>query len=136
MHEDEFDFWLGEWEVTWGDGLRGHNTVRRILDGLVVLEEFDGRPGEDLQGKSVSVFDREAGVWRQTWVDNHGGYLDFVGRFRGGVMDLRRETGTAAYRMRWSDIEPDSLTWRWERRDHGTRRWTTLWRLAYARAPA
>lgn len=136
VHEDEFDFWLGSWDVSWADGARGRNVVRKILSGRVVLEEFDGRPGTPLRGTSVSVFDHDAGVWRQTWVDNQGNYLDFAGSFRRGVMDLRRDGGRFAYRMRWLDIERDSVTWLWERRAPDARRWTTLWRLAYARAKA
>jgi hypothetical protein len=134
LHEDEFDFWLGSWDVRWADGSHGRNTVRKILEGRVVQEEFDGRPGTTLQGTSLSVFDRSAGVWRQTWVDNQGGYLDFAGGVRRGVMDLRRDDGEAAFRMRWLDVESASLTWLWERRLHRERSWTTLWRLDYTRA--
>ncbi len=133
MHEEEFDFWLGSWEVRWADGAHGRNTVRKILDDRVVHEDFDGRPGTTLCGTSVSVFDRNAGLWRQTWVDNQGGYLDFSGGFARGVMDLRRDDGSAIFRMRWLDIGRDSLTWLWQRRVHGERRWTTLWRLDYTR---
>ena len=133
VREDEFDFWVGRWDVSWGDGARGRNVVRKILDERVVLEEFDGRPGTTLRGTSVSVFDREAGLWRQTWVDNQGGYLEFAGRFRRGAMELRRNGADAEFRMRWLDIEERALTWLWERRDRGARRWKTLWRLDYTR---
>ncbi|HXH98431.1 MAG TPA: hypothetical protein VNH40_14580, partial [Gaiellaceae bacterium] len=70
MHRDEFDFWLGSWNVRWADDAHGRNTVRKILDDRVVHEDFDGRPGTTLRGTSVSVFDESAGLWRQTWVDN------------------------------------------------------------------
>lgn len=112
MHGDEFDFWLGRWEVHWGEGARGANTVRRVLGGKVILEEFDGRPGTELEGMSVSVYHPEGDVWRQTWVDSQGNYLDFVGSFQNGVMDLRRETPEGIFRMRWFEIGPDSLWWR------------------------
>ena len=32
-----------------------------------------------------------AGKWKQTWVDNEGGYLDFVGESKDGQMILSRE---------------------------------------------
>jgi hypothetical protein len=31
--ENQFDFWLGEWEATWGEDSKGTNHVQRILDG-------------------------------------------------------------------------------------------------------
>ena len=29
---DALDFWLGSWAVSWADGGRGTNTIRRVLD--------------------------------------------------------------------------------------------------------
>ena len=133
----EFDFWLGEWDLSWGDGQRGTNSVYQDFDGRVIVESFDGRPSIELQGTSLSVFDVEARCWRQTWVDSNGSYLDFRGEFRDGQMDLRTEREVegrpALLRMRWFDIERDSLTWAWERSTDGGRRWETLWRIAYSR---
>jgi hypothetical protein len=52
--------WLGAWDCRWEGGY-GTNTITSELDGAVLLERFDGRPGTELQGISVSVFDeREA----------------------------------------------------------------------------
>jgi hypothetical protein len=36
-------------------------------------------------------------------------------------------------RMVWSHVEPDSLTWRWQRSDDDGATWTTNWELAYRR---
>jgi hypothetical protein len=40
---------------------------------------------------SVSTFVTRAGKWKQIWVDNKGGYLDFVGECKDGKMILSRE---------------------------------------------
>ena len=56
---DDLDFWVGEWDARW-DGGHGTNTVTSELDGAVILERFDGRPGTTLRGLSVSVFDARA----------------------------------------------------------------------------
>ena len=94
----DFDFWVGEWDGQW-EGGRGSNTVTSELDGSVILERFDGRPGTTLQGLSLSVFDRERECWRQTWVDSNGGYLDFTGGVGDdGVMELRHEQREATAR--------------------------------------
>jgi hypothetical protein len=128
----DFDFWLGEWEVRWDDGTHsGTNVIERILDGRVLLERFDGRPGIELQGMSLSVYDEAARVWRQTWVDNQGSYLEFAGTLADGVMDLRGKPNGEPVRMQWRDIRSDALTWLWQRSDRKT--WMTLWELQYRR---
>src|SRR5437764_1812067 len=92
----QLDFWVGEWDLTWpgtsaGEVQHGTNSIRRVLDGCVVEENFSGGTDMHLRGKSDSTFDTRAGKWKQTWVDNEGGYLDFVGEFKGGQMILARE---------------------------------------------
>jgi hypothetical protein len=136
----QFDFWLGDWDCAWEDGRGAHvatNSVYLDLGGKVVVESFDGRPTIDFQGLSFSVYDRGAACWKQTWVDSDGSYLDFTGRFEDGVMELRRTAEvdgvTALFRMRWENIERDSLDWSWQRSDDGGESWTSLWELEYRR---
>lgn len=133
----QFDFWLGTWDLTWGDGLRGSNRIERALDGHVVRENFDGRPGTPLQGLSVSTYDAASGLWRQTWVDNAGSYLDFSGGMSGEQMILTREATIdgrpARQRMVWLNIAADSLDWHWDRSEDGGATWQTLWALHYER---
>jgi hypothetical protein len=128
----EFDFWVGEWDARW-DGGRGTNVVTAELDGAVVLERFDGRPGTELRGISVSVHDGTE--WRQTWVDSQHGYLDFRGGMRDGIMELRHERDVdgelVPFRMRFTEIADDSFTWLWERGRNGA--WEVQWRIAYTR---
>jgi len=132
--EKQFDFWLGEWAVTWGEDGTGTNHVTRILDEKIVQENFNG--GE-LHGLSFSAFDKERGLWCQTWVDNSGGYLDFTGEFSGGKMILSRDAivqGQACkQRMVWFDIESDKFEWNWERSDDNGATWQVKWNIHYAR---
>ncbi len=131
----QFDFWLGEWECAW-EGGSGSNRVTKILDGRVIQEEFDGRPGLALQGRSLSIYDEGIGKWRQTWVDNEGGYLDLAGEFSDGEMRLftQREVQgrTVHLRMIFADITPDSFHWRWESSPDGVE-WQTRWAIRYTR---
>lgn len=130
-----FDFWLGEWACTW-EGGNGTNRVTKILDGRVIQEEFDGRPGLSLQGRSLSIFDESVGQWRQTWVDNEGGYLDLAGDFTDGEMRLftqRTVQGRALHlRMIFTNITADGFDWRWESSPDGTE-WQTRWAIRYTR---
>jgi hypothetical protein len=119
----QFDFWLGDWDLTWGEDGRGTNRITSILDGCVIQEEFDGTPSISLKGMSISTYNSAFGKWQQTWVDNSGGYLDFVGGFADGKMTLSREATIdgkpVRQRMVFYNIQPDELDWNWERSDDG-----------------
>lgn len=133
----QFDFWLGEWDLSWGDGDTATNSVYLDFDGRVLVESFDGRPSLELQGMSVSTFDVDRQQWRQTWVDNQGSTYVFTGGFRDGTMELRTETQIdgrpAVLRMRWFNIHEEALDWAWERSDDGGTTWQALWEVAYSR---
>jgi len=132
--ENQFDFWLGEWDVTWSEDGRATNQIERILDGKIIQENFTA---PDLHGISVSVYDPERKLWCQTWVDNNGIYLDFTGRFEDGKMILVRDAivrGEACkQRMVWYEIQPDQFEWNWERSDDDGATWRTLWQIHYQR---
>lgn len=138
----QFDFWIGEWTCT-GESYDGNgkaqptaaeNTIRRTHDGHVIQEDFR-MPG--LQGLSVSVYDAKAGLWKQTWVDNQGGYIDLQGGFKDGRMVLQtlpKPKAPAAFnRMVFRDIAKDSFDWDWEASADGGKTWTLSWHLHYRR---
>jgi hypothetical protein len=139
----QFDFWVGEWDLTWpgtaaGQTAHGSNSVKSTLDGCVVQENFSGLDAMPLRGISVSMFDARSGKWKQTWVDNQGGYLDFTGEFRDGQMMLQRESikadGTKVQqRMVYKNISPDEFDWSWERSLDGGKTWQVLWPIHYKR---
>jgi len=126
----DFDFWLGTWRARWGnDGAQGTNTITKECGGRVVYERFDGHPGANFTGMSVSVYDEHEDCWRQTWVDDAGNYFELVGRFKDGEMTLLcRNT----YRMRFFEITADAFKWTWERRAGDA--WELSWAIDYERA--
>jgi hypothetical protein len=136
----QFDFWVGDWDAAYtmgGKALASRNRISKILDGCAVLEEFTGAPGIKLEGRSHSVYDRGSRKWKQTWVDNSGSYLDFVGELADGRMILSREAERAGrkflQRMVWQDIQPSAFKWLWQRSDDGGATWNTLWAIDYKR---
>ena len=141
--QKQLDFWVGEWELTWpgekaGETGHGTNSITRILDGCVVQETFSGGDSMHLRGSSVSIFDSTAGKWKQTWVDNEGGYLDFVGELKDGQMMLQREAvrndGTKVLqRMVFKNIGPNELDWSWEASRDGGKTWQVQWPIHYKR---
>ncbi len=136
----QFDFWIGEWDLTWGEDAEvgaGTNVITAELDSCVIEENFTALEDEPFVGKSVSVYDSESGLWKQTWVDNHGNYLDFDGGFRDGKMILQRRTHQEDeeiwQRMVWYNISDDSLDWNWEKSTDGGQNWQVLWKIHYLR---
>lgn len=133
----QFDFWLGEWDLTWGEDGRGTNRITAKYGGCVILEQFDGAPGMDFQGTSVSAYNPKAGLWRQTWVDSQGAYIDLIGSFEEGKMTLVNQPlgsdGSELYRMIFYNIEPNSLDWNWERSEDGGNNWELRWKIHYER---
>jgi hypothetical protein len=123
--DNGLDFWIGEWDVRW-DGGAGTNTITPELGGGVVLERFES---PDLRGLSVSVHDGER--WRQAWVDSNDTYLDFTGGWAGDEFELLHVRDDACFRMRFTEIGPDSLVWLWEQRVAAA--WELKWRIDYAR---
>jgi hypothetical protein len=139
----QLDFWVGDWDLTWpgekqGEIARGSNSIKRIMNGCVVQENFSGGDSMPLRGMSISLFDTTTGKWKQTWVDNEGAYLDFVGEFKDGQMILGRETsrpdGTRILqRMVFKNIEQNELDWSWEASKDGGKTWTVQWPIHYKR---
>ncbi len=134
LPENQFDFWLGEWNLVWGEDGKGTNRIGRILDGKIIQENFSA---PDLQGMSVSSYDAGRNCWCQTWVDNNGTYLDFTGTFHEGRMILTRDAIIRAeackQRMVWYNIQQDEFDWNWERSDDGGETWRILWQIKYTR---
>jgi hypothetical protein len=89
----QFDFWVGDWELSWPASAsserkpgQGVNHIEIVLDKCVIVERFDGTPATSLRGMSVSTFNARTRQWQQTWVDNDGSYLDFIGGFKNGQL--------------------------------------------------
>ena len=142
----QFGFWLGEWDLSWpaeqtggkpNERATATNRIERLFGQCVVEENFATADGS-LRGRSLSVFDPENGLWRQTWVDSTGGYLMFSGGFDGENMELRtseveRGGETIVNRMVFHDIGEASLRWDWQGSRNGGETWTELWTIAYTR---
>ena len=143
--EDEYrqlDFWLGEWDLSWdnGDGSIGTGTnsiTQQPYGNCVIMENFDGAPSIPLKGMSVSTYHKPVGQWRQTWVDNTGGFF----ALHGGPTDdgnfsleLQRLSNNGPYRrMIWKNIKANSMDWHWQGRSNSDEGWSDLWVIKYSR---
>ncbi|MDO1558021.1 hypothetical protein Q0812_01090 [Brevundimonas sp. 2R-24] len=74
-HANEFDFWVGEWNVYGRNGqLGGSSRISKRSSGCAVLEEWTNAGG--VEGLSLNFVDPDSGEWRQEWMgtNNYAGY--------------------------------------------------------------
>lgn len=138
----QLDFWVGVWDARWEASQSipagtGTNTITREYGDCVIQEQFDGGASTGgLIGHSVSTYHAPAQVWRQTWVDNQGGYFALTGGPVGDdfvLTSYRINTATPAQRMVFTDITQNSFTWRWQSTPDAGATWTDSWVIYYTR---
>ncbi len=138
-----FDFWIGEWDLTWNDPdgsvATGTNIITKILDEKVIMEYFTGLTGQakGYKGQSVSILDNRTGVWRQTWVDNQSAYLPFTGGAEGKNRFFEQEFMNNGKlqkgKMIFHDITEEKFVWDWMQSTDSGATWTTQWTIRYTR---
>jgi hypothetical protein len=143
----QLDFWLGEWDLSWpaeqaggepGETMTGTNRLTKLFGDCVIEENFSTSDAS-YHGRSLSVFDANAGIWRQTWVDSQGAYLVFTGGMERDEMILSTTPlvdgdQVIVNRMVFSDITPTSLYWRWQRTTDSGVTWSDNWTITYTRS--
>lgn len=142
----QLDFWVGDWDAEWdnADGSigAGRNRISRDEFGdCVIYERFstDQFSPNGYRGMSVSMFHAPVGQWRQTWVDDQGGYFALVGGPVEGepysfeVVNTRITETAPHLRMIWQDVEENSFVWRWQIRRSEDEEWTDQWYIRYTR---
>jgi hypothetical protein len=140
---NQLDFWLGTWKGTWSqNGKEGSavNTITKTHGGCVVHENFVGAGAGGLIGSSYSVFDARSKGWKQTWVDNQGGYLSLIGGTDNGAMTFghgftAKDGRKIQQRMRFTNVKADSFDWYWESSPDEGKTWKVQWLINYVRQP-
>jgi len=138
--QKQLEFWVGDWDLTWPGEKQGeldHGThVHRLLGQLRRAREFFRRQGHAPARISVSIFDTRARKWKQTWVDNEGGYLDLSVNSRWSddsdgamVCDRMGPRLPSVWCSRTS--RRMSLDWNWEASTDGGKSWQVTWPIHY-----
>ena len=128
----QFDFWIGDWEVTRPDGkVAGHNRITPILGGCALREEWTGARGN--QGTSLNAWDPEKHAWRQTWVDQSGTLLLLAGGIEGGRMVLQSGEGAERQRITWTPLPDGRVRQLWDSTTDGGRTWKVEFDGMYAK---
>jgi hypothetical protein len=135
----QFDFWLGEWDVTNPAGrLVGHNRIESAHAGCALIEHWTGAGG--VTGTSLNVYDRDRRQWHQTWVDSGGDLLQLDGGIAGGAMVLAGEASdpktpakSASQRITWTPQPDGRVRQLWESSTDAGKTWTVIFDGIYAR---
>lgn len=133
-----FDFWVEVWEVFNPAGQQvGTNTIEKILDGCVLLENWTSRAANT--GKSFNYIDKADGKWRQLWVDSNGNNTLYVGTFQDGslVYETTSEApNTPHFRMTFTPLPDGRVRQFIEQTTDGGQTWTVAFDGYYVRKPA
>ena len=133
----QFDFWIGDWEVTGARGQRaGSNRIERTLGGCVLYESWTGAGPS--RGHSFNIFDPGDTRWHQTWVDNSGTLLQVSGGMVNGEMVMEGERrlpdGTRQLeRITWTPNADGTVRQHWQASRDAGMRWTTVFDGTYRR---
>ncbi|MCX6275665.1 MAG: hypothetical protein NTV09_10715, partial [Bacteroidetes bacterium] len=128
----QFDFWIGDWDLTWNDSLKGINHVTKEYQSCVIHENFNSFNDQFL-GQSFSVYNKKEKMWQQTWIDNQNSYLLFNGGLTGKemILNLVSKDSTKITRMRFTGITENNFDWFWESSADNGKNWKTLWQIHY-----
>ena len=136
----QFDFWLGEWDVTSHGTPAGTNHINAIQGGCVLQENWRGAGPGGITGSSFNIYDRERATWHQTWVDSSGTLLLLDGGIVDGSMVLEGERpapggkGSVRHRIAWTPNEDGTIRQLWEASQDGGANWSVLFDGLYTRA--
>jgi tetratricopeptide (TPR) repeat protein len=136
----EFDFWLGEWNVssTQGATPAGNSKIELILGDCVIQENWSSLNSPYI-GKSYNIYNAALKRWEQYWVDSVGGNIFFHGELKDGVMDywtdeIPQADGTKLMRhLQFFKLGPDTVRQFSQGSTDGGKTWHVEYDLTYSR---
>jgi hypothetical protein len=136
-----YDWLIGDWDMVITDILEDGTTETHtgewhfawVLDGLAVQDvlisprrgERAGDLGPNRYGSSIRVFDRQLNGWRVIWINPQtGSRNELVGRRAGAdIVQVGSQSDGRPIRWTFTDITPDSATWKGESLADDGRTW-------------
>ena len=119
----QFDFWLGQWQVTDADGttVYGENEITLSERGCALREQWRSSRGGT--GSSINYFNPVDGLWHQHWVDSGASIIHISGGMKGnsmvleGRIDYLQPPRSADFRGRWTPLADGRVRQFFEERD-------------------
>ena len=128
----QFDFWIGDWDVSSNGQVAGTNSIHPIHKGCALQENWQGSGEGGISGSSFNIYDRANDKWHQTWVDARGTLLELDGAFVDGKMVLSGErpsrdgSGTSLHRITWTPGDDGAVRQLWEVSKDDGGNWSVL----------
>ena len=137
---NDFDFWLGEWNVYSNDKKRafqGTNSITKHHRNCLIMENWTSAQGGT--GRSMNYFDPVADQWRQLWVA--GGYsIDYTGGLDAsgsmiliGKINYYKTGKSHDFRGAWTANADGSVRQFFEQKNSETREWSVWFDGLYVR---
>ncbi len=127
----QFDFWIGEWNVTDTTGTQiGENIIQKIEKNCIITETWTG--GTGFTGSSFNYYDSSDSTWNQLWIDMNGSILKLKGELINNAMvmkgDLQENNEGNLYynQITWTPQENGSVIQVWETYDKNHQLVSTL----------
>lgn len=124
-----FGRFVGSWRLAWtgtdhptpvlGELHFGWVLGGRAVQDIWILPGRDqpgaGQPALAFHGSTIRFYDPSIDAWRSTWIEPINGRVRrFIGREVAGDIVLLSDEERPQLRWRFTDIAPDSFTWRAE----------------------
>lgn len=122
----QFDFWVGDWNVTSGGKQAGKNHVTLEESGCLVHEHWTGAGGGT--GQSFNFYDRADSHWHQVWVSSSGTVLFLTGDYADGKLAYT----APGQRLTFFHNADGSVRQLWESNPDG-KRWQTVFDGLYVK---
>ena len=135
----EFDFWIGEWEVSLANGNPAGTNRIVVLQDSCILQENWISAAAGYSGTSYNHYDPTSGKWRQLWIDNQAGNLLLEGSWDGEKMvmesaPLANQKGVnTVQRISWTPNSDGSVRQLWQSRAENSEEWTSVFDGLYRR---
>ncbi len=133
-----FDFWIGTWDVSSQGAPAGHNEIIPVSGDCVLYENWTSVTGGT--GKSFNFYDSAEGHWRQIWIGDRGGVIEFTGQFEDGVLHYTAETKnpngtTTLHKLDFYPNEDRSVRQHWQQSNDGGETWQVAFDGHYVKTP-
>ena len=135
----QLDFWVGDWTVVTGSTVLGTNRIERVNGDCMLQENWQSNGGGG--GKSWSYYDPTLLKWKQLFIFDNGGVMDFTGGLHDGTMRFESPApatanSTAAItRMTFFPIAKDTVRQLFQRSTDGGKTWSAGFDGLYVRKP-
>jgi tetratricopeptide (TPR) repeat protein len=128
----QFDYWLGEWDVTSQGTKIASSSIQLILDDCVIFENYM-TVNHAYSGKSFSLWDAKTKQWEQRYVDSGGAFHTWTGGLENGEMRFFWKHPDSIDRMTYVKEDADHVRQVIDHSADDGKTWTNTYNGLYVR---